>query len=99
LLEKGATCGRAMLQQIQVPSPEQISAMVRACLAIQQQSIEDRLLPENCPKEGVHKELVIHLLKAEVQRGLCMKGAISITARKDQRNLSQQSVRRKPYQV
>jgi len=50
LLGKGATCGMTMPWQIQVPSPEQISAMVRVHLARQQQLMENRLLSENCPK-------------------------------------------------
>jgi len=41
LLEKGATCGRTVSWWIQVPSPEQISAMVRACLARWQWFMED----------------------------------------------------------
>jgi len=35
LLRKGVTCGRTASQWMVVPSPEQISATVRACLAMQ----------------------------------------------------------------
>jgi len=50
LLGEGATCRRAISCLIQVPSPEQMSAMVRACSVIWQQLIEDKLLLENWPK-------------------------------------------------
>jgi len=50
LLEKGASsCGRTVSQQIEVPSPEQISTTVRACLARPQQLMDSKSLLESGP--------------------------------------------------
>jgi len=47
LLGKRATCGRTMSQWMEVPSPKQISATVRACLAKQYWLIDNKSLLES----------------------------------------------------
>ncbi len=65
--------------------------MVRACLAIWQWSMEDRLLSDNCPeleKVSIRNWSFTH-----------WKPRCGGIIKEDQRNLTQQSVRRNPYWV
>ncbi len=71
-----------MLQWMEVPSPEQMSATVRACLARQQQLIDRQQVTAgelSKTEKDVHEELIIHLLESKVQRGLYVKGRVGIS--------------------